>query len=145
MPKSKDRDKAPIAVSYKGKRYEVIHCEGALDSFREALGRVLKGKAKSLTQKMAMQIQRLANGEEMSKENFPSEGILPALPGQQRSKKFHALKKIPIRGYCWQSDRVPNTWFISHYIYKDKQGLDNRDIEKVGRNWRRIEEDSDER
>lgn len=143
MPK--DKDQHDVAPSYTGSRYTVVHCEGALDTFREALSHVMAGKAKSLTRKMILQIKRLADGQEMSKEHFPSEGMLPSLPGQRRSRKFYALKKIPIRGYCWKSDRVPNTWFISHYIYKDKQGLDSRDTRKVGRNWRRIEESGDER
>jgi len=143
VPKDKDQhDAAPL---YKGRRYTVVHCEGALDTFREALGHVRSDKAKSLIRQMILQIKRLADDEAMSQENFPSEGALPTLPGQQGSRKFHALKKIPIRGYCWKSDRLPNTWFISHYVFKNYQDLDPRDTAKVGRNWRRIEENGDER
>ena len=143
MPR--DKDKQSVSADYQGQQYRVVHCEGALDTFREALRHVKVGKAQSLTRQMILQIKRLADGHEMSKENFPSEGALPALPGQRRGKKFRALKKIPIRGYCWKSDRVPDTWFISHYIYKNKNNLDDRDTEKVAHNWRRIEEDGDER
>ncbi|MCK0154618.1 hypothetical protein MWU49_12940 [Alcanivorax sp. S6407] len=141
MPKDQIQPKP----SYHGKRYKVVHCEGALDSFYDALKKVKANKAKSLTTQMALQIKRLADGGEMSNENFPSEGQLPSCPGQQRRKKFRALKRIPIRGYCWLSDRVPGTWFISHYVYKDYNDLDERDTDKVGRNWRRIEENGDDR
>jgi hypothetical protein len=141
----KDQDQQDIAAFYTGRRYTVTHCDGALDTFHQALGHVGAGKARSLIRQMVLQINRLADGEPMSRENFPTEGALPALPGQQGNKKFHALKKIPIRGYCWESQRVPNTWFISHYVFKNYQDLDPRDTEKVGRNWRRIEENGDER
>ncbi|MBZ2190277.1 hypothetical protein K8B33_14300 [Alcanivorax sp. JB21] len=143
MPK--DKDQQSVSVDYRGRQYTVVHCDGALDTFREALKHVKVGKAKSLTRQMIVQIKRLADGEAMSRDNFPLEGMLPALSGQRRGRRFRALKKIPIRGYCWKSDRVPDTWFISHYIYKNKNDLDDRDTEKVSHNWRRIEEDGDER
>jgi hypothetical protein len=94
---------------------------------------------------MIQQIERLADGQRMSKENFPQEGNLPKRKGQQRAKKFNALKRIPIRGYCWLSDRCKNTYFISHYVYKDYDDLKDSDTKRVGANWRRIEEDGDER
>lgn len=141
---SKKEDRQQLQPFYKGKRYTVVHCEGALDTFRHAIRSVTAKKAKSLTNGMVLQIKRLADGGEMSSENFPLEGPLPSRPGQQGSGKFNAFKRIPVRGYCWRSDRVPNTWFISHYIYKDFNDLDERDTKKVGRNWRRIEENGDE-
>jgi len=92
-----------------------------------------------------MQIQRLADGSRMSKENFPQEGELPKLAGQQKSKKFNALKRIPIRGYCWLSEKHPNTYFISHYVFKDYDKLKEKDTKKVRDNWNRIEVGDDER
>jgi len=56
-----------------------------------------------------------------------------------------ALKRIPVRGYCWRSERCENTWFISHYVYKDYQKLKARDTERLGKNWLRIEVNGDER
>ena len=134
-----------VAPEYQGRRFKVVHCEGALESYREALSHVEVRKRGSMTRGMMLQIQRLADGHRMSAENFPKEGELPTLPGQGKAKHFHALKRIPIRGYCWLSPTKPNTYFISHYIYKDQRRLAGRDTQRVGRNWRRIEEDGYER
>ena len=59
-------------------------------------------------------------------------------------KKFRALKRIPIRGYCWLSETHKNTYFISHYVAKKKNKLDQSDTDKVQANWRRIEVDGDD-
>lgn len=121
-----------LKTEYKGTTFKVIHCEGALDSFRKALASVTPhNKKKSLTNALIQLIDRLANGRRMSRDNFPQEGNLPYSKG-----KFHAFKKIPIRAYCWLSTKYPNTYFISHYTYKKKQKLDNKDIDKVHANWR---------
>jgi hypothetical protein len=80
----------------------------------------------------------------MSKENFPQEGDLPKKAGQQKAKKFNALKRIPLRGYCWLSDRHDKTYFISHYVYKNYDALKGSDTNIVGKNWKRIEEDGNE-
>ncbi|NOX67160.1 MAG: hypothetical protein GXO85_15520 [Chlorobi bacterium] len=80
----------------------------------------------------------------MSKENFPQEGDLPKRVGQQAAKKFNALKRLPVRGYCWFSEMYPNTYFISHYVYKNYAKLKSKDTAKVGDNWGRIEVDKDE-
>lgn len=90
-----------------------------------------------------MQINRLANGERMPQDSFPWEGDLPALTGRPK-KRFRAFKKIPVRGYCWKSEKHENTYFISHYILKKKDALDGNDTTKVGNNWKRIEVDGDE-
>jgi len=129
---------------YKGSKFTVIHCEEALKSYVAALSSVDARKRKSFTRGITQQIERLADGHRMSRENFPQEGDLPKRKGQQRAKKFNALKRIPIRGYCWLSDRHENTYFISHYVYKDYDDLREGDTNKVGANWRRIEENGDE-
>lgn len=138
------KEKTPPDQAYQGTRYRVVHCEGALKSFQKAIRHVKAGKARPLTRHVVLQIERLADGLEMSKANFPQEGVLPKANGQHHTKHFFALKRVPIRGYCWLSERVPNTWFISHYVYKDYEKLDPADTEKVGRNWRRVEEDGHE-
>ena len=131
--------------SYKGSKFIVIHCKGALGSYEAALSKVDRRKHKSFTRGLILQIEKLANGHRMSKENFPKEGELPKRKGQQNTNKFNALKRIPIRGYCWLSEQHENTYFISHYIYKDHDKLKDSDVERVGANWRRIEEQGDER
>lgn len=94
---------------------------------------------------MAQQIQRLADGHPMTKENFPKEGRLPNKPNGDSAGYFYAFKRIPVRGYCWRSERLKNTWFISHYVYKDYQKLKAKDTDRLARNWTRIEVDGDER
>lgn len=129
-----------IKDRYQGAQYVVIHCDGALESFKEALKSLNSSKRESLTRQMILQIERLANGERMSKESFPPEGDLPKKKGQHKAKKFYALKRIPIRGYCWLSEKHLNTYFISHYIYKDYARLSGSDTAKVGANWWKIED-----
>jgi hypothetical protein len=126
-----------------GKKFRVVHCLGAADSFKSAILKVKGTKSSKFTNIMIHQIDRLADGHKMTKENFPKEGKLPSKGGN--SKNFNALKKIPIRGYCWLSDRYPNTYFISHYIYKDFDKLSDTDTKRVCNNWKRIEENGHER
>lgn len=38
-----------------------------------------------------------------TKENFPREGKLPSKGSGESNGHFHALKRIPVRGYCWLS------------------------------------------
>jgi len=130
---------------HEGSKFTVIHCNGALGSYIDALNHVNVKKRKAFTRGMIQQIARLAEGHRMSKANFPQEGGLPKRKGQHRAKKFNALKRIPIRGYCWLSEKYKNTYFISHYVFKDYDDLKESDTNKVGTNWRRIEEKGDER
>ena len=134
-----------IKDRYQGLKFTIIHCNEALDSYQKALSRVEARRRKSFTQRMIQQIKRLADGNRMSKENFPQEGDLPKTHNRQKPKKFNALKRIPIRGYCWKSEKHKNTYFISHYVYKNYDKLDEKDTKKVGDNWKRIEENNDER
>lgn len=132
------------AREYEGGRFRVVHCAGAVESYRAALKHVDARKAKSFTRKIIAQLKRLADGQPMSNEHFPKEGELPKRPGQQRTRHFHALKRIPLRGYCWRSETKPDTWFISHYVYKDYMKLAARETRKVGNNWHRIEVNGDD-
>ena len=128
-----------VQHKYSGLKFTVIHCAGALESLHEALSSIPKKRRSSMTQGIIIQLQRLADGQPMSKENFRTEGELPRRTGKS-VKSFSALKRIPIRGYCWPSQRCPGTWFISHYIYKNWEKLDGSDTTIVGSNWIRIEE-----
>lgn len=136
--------KRKLKDCYKGSSCEVIHCEGAIDSFEEAITHVEARKREGFIRAIELQLRRLADGHRMSKENFPQEGELPKKKGQDRAKNFYALKRIPIRGYCWRSDKHPNKYFISHYVFKDYGKLKAKDTSKVGYNWTRIEVDEDE-
>lgn len=130
---------------YQGQKCKVVHCKGAIQSFDAAL-QLLPGKKKreSMKRGMILLINRLANGHRMSKADFPPEGPLPKRPGQDNGK-FYAFKRIPIRAYVWLSKRLPGTYFISHYVCKRYDDLKQADIDLVGENWARIEEDGDER
>jgi len=136
----KDKPKS----SYKGSKFTIVHCKGALDSYIEALNSVNANRHKSFTRGIIQQINRLADGHRMTKANFPQEGDLPKKKGQKKAKKFNALKRIPIRGYCWLSEKHKDTYFISHYVFKDYDKLKDSDTSQVGSNWRRIEEKDDE-
>jgi hypothetical protein len=125
--------------SYKGKLFTVIHCDKAITSFKEELSHVPQHKHKAYIRNMIHQIKRLADGHKMSSDNFPKEGLLPSLTGKRNSKSFNALKRKPLRGYCWRSDKKINTYFISHYAYKDYQKLKKKDEYRVCENWKRIE------
>ena len=138
-------DDIDIKRSFTGSKFRIVHCEGARESFEDALMHIgAKKNRQKFKRAMILQTQRLADGKRMTKDNFPQEGNLPKKAGQTRPKKFNALKKIPIRGYCWFSDRFRNTYFISHYVYKDFRKLKKRDSSIIGANWRRVEENGDE-
>ncbi|MFT4929422.1 MAG: hypothetical protein ACI8WB_005555 [Phenylobacterium sp.] len=128
-----------LEQNFQGDRFRITHCKGALVSFEEAISHLETNKRQSFKRAMVRQIQRLADGHRMSKENFPQEGELPKKLGQRKAKKFNALKKIPVRGYCWLSEICANTYFISHYVYKNYDKLKPRDTTRVGDNWVRIE------
>lgn len=132
-----------LKPEYRGQKFRIVHCQGAYESFEKIASRLKSGQANKFARGLSQQIQRLADGQQMTKENFPKEGKLPNKGGN--SKHFRALKRIPVRGYCWLSSRYPNTYFISHYVYKDYGKLDSRDTQIVHRNWKRIEEEGDER
>lgn len=125
-----------LKKKFQGERLTVVHCEGALESFENAINSVNPPKRRTgMAMWMVRQIEQLANKGRLSGDNYPLEGNLPKNGG-----KFRALKKIPIRGYCWHSKKHPHTVFISHYIYKAKDKLDPKDTDRVVANWRKIEE-----
>ena len=125
-------------TDYVGSKFRIVHCEDALKSYLTAIQGVQNGnRSRSFARSMMVQIERLADGQRMSKQNFPQEGLLPHKAGP--GKHFNAFKKIPIRGYCWKSSLHPNTYFISHYIFKDWDKLKDKDTVLVGKNWTRIE------
>lgn len=133
-----------IQHSFKGECYTVTHCNGALKTLTEAILSVTPvNKQKTMTVKLRLQIERLASGKRTADLSVRKEGVLPSNNGKP-SKNFWAIKKIPIRGYYWESDRVSMTYFISHYIYKDFDDLSDSDTQKVRNNWERIERGLDD-
>lgn len=86
----------------KGSKSSVLHCKGALESLTKALESFPKRRHGAMRRGIQMQIERLSDGHPMSKENFPQERNLPKFNGQS-AKKFNALKRIPVRGYCCTS------------------------------------------
>lgn len=120
---------------YKGTTYQIIHCKGAIESFKAELDRhVPKNKHKNYNARMVALIERLGNGHPMSNDSFPKEGELPD------KSHFRALKKIPMRAYIWQSKKTPKTYYISHYRYKNYDQLKESDAKRVCDNWKVIEE-----
>lgn len=69
-------ESADVAREYIGRRFRVVHCDGALDSYWEALRSVDARRAKSFTRNIIAQIKRLADGQPMSKGSFPKEGTM---------------------------------------------------------------------
>lgn len=116
----------------------IIHCVGAWETFLESLESVPAARRESIKHQMDMLVKRLASGGRLSKDSFPPEGPLPSLAGKP-AKQFYAFKKIPVRAYGWFSDTKPRKFFISHYIYKNKDKLSKSDTTKVQGNWTRIE------
>ena len=131
-----DNDKFCIK-DYKDGKYDIIHCDGAIDSFKEVIKEHQNKHDLYIAQMIAL-IKRLGDGHRMSNENFPKEGKLPD------GSHFRALKKIPIRAYIWLSKKTPNTYYISHYIYKNFNKLQKSDTEKVRDNWKKLEITHDE-
>lgn len=122
----------------------VVHCEGAWETFLVALESIPAGERESIKLRMDMLVKALASGRRLSKDSFPQEGFLPSLPGKA-AKQFYAFKKIPIRAYGWYSETRPKKFFISHYIFKNKDKLSGSDTTIVQRNWTRIEVNGDEK
>lgn len=134
----------PAEWSFQGQKIRIVHCAGALESFYSALESVKQNKIGSLKRQMKSQVEKLADTGRLSNQHFPVEGRLPGAPGRP-PRNYKALKRIPIRGYCWHSERYPGTIFISHYVSKDYEKLKKKDTQIVGNNWTRIEENGDER
>ncbi|MDZ7825666.1 MAG: hypothetical protein U5R48_06225 [Gammaproteobacteria bacterium] len=99
-------------------RVQVRWCDGAEETFNEALDKACSGNPKRIQtfrDRVARYIERLETGQQLSAANFPHEGYLP------NGHPFYAIKKIPIRLYCWFSRTKPGVLFISHAYYKKQQ------------------------
>lgn len=128
-----------------GTARKIVHCKGAKESYWDEITRkrIKASKARSLASRLSAYIERHANGDRLSKQNYRKEAELPRRPGKDNGY-FYAIKNIPIRAYGWESTRLRRVFFISHYVYKDYDDLHSRDVLKVHENWRRIEECNDD-
>lgn len=141
---SEDELPAKCPDTIVGSMLRIVHCLDAWNSFNQALESIPANRRDSTKARMDAMVQRLANGGRLSKDSFPPEGPLPSRAGKP-AKQFYAFKKIPIRAYGWYSERYEKTFFISHYIYKNKDKLAAKDTTKVQGNWTRIEVNGDEK
>lgn len=133
-----------VQSTYKGECHTVVHCNGAMKSLAQAIKSVSPSKKhKPMMISLQLQIERLSSGRRTPDLSVRKEGLLPSYDGKP-GKNFWAIKKIPIRGYFWESERMFMTYFISHYIYKDFDELHDSDVQKVCNNWDRIERGLDE-
>lgn len=124
---------------YRGECHTVTHCKGALESLAVAIKSVSPAKKqRSMLISIQLQIERLSSGKRTPDLSVRKEGMLPSYNGKP-AKNFWAIKKIPIRGYYWESERMFMTYFVSHYIYKDFDDLQGSDVKRVCNNWDRIE------
>ncbi|MDQ2324568.1 hypothetical protein RBI98_07160 [Citrobacter koseri] len=133
-----------IPESYQGEAFEVRHCNGALKTLGAALKSVTPvNKQRTMLINLRLQIERLASGKRSADLSVRMEGLLPSFKGKP-SKNFWAIKKKPLRAYYWDSERVHMTYYISHYIFKNFDKLDDADTQKVCNNWTRVEVNCDE-
>lgn len=130
---------------FQGNARKIVHCKGAEESFWAEIGRkrIKASKAKSMVARLSAIIEKHANGDRLSKQNYRKEDKLPRRPGQENGY-FYAIKNIPMRAYGWESTRLKRVFFISHYVYKNYDDLHPRDVLKVHENWKRIEECKDD-
>lgn len=119
---------------HKGSRFTIRYCAGAKESFDAAIAHVPEGKRAACTAQFIVRRNRLAEGERMrSPDHFNSEADLPD------GKPFYAIKTTQgLRAYGWYA-RERGVFYISHFIFKNRQKLDPADTARVCDNWRLIE------
>lgn len=127
-----------VVQDRKGSSLRVVHCPGALGSLNEALEGVPAKQRQRFLNFLDKSFERLANGDRLSGDTFVKEASLPGLPGRSTGN-FWALKKIPIRAYCWYSVITRSVLYVSHYKHKKKDALANSDIEAVHHNFKELE------
>lgn len=138
-------DKNEFVKTWEGRAYTLEHCDSASKSFEKAVSRLPAGPRRKQKWKtwLKSSFQRLVDGERLSNRSVRKEGTISGTKGLGPGKgdlHFWALKNIPIRVYFWYSPYDKTKIYVSHYIYKDFDDLDDRDIEKVSNNFRKYEE-----
>ena len=120
-----------MTTPYIGTKFTVSHCDGADESFDEALRHVPQKKQRSLKNWSALVVKRL--GEGMRLADVVTEADLPD------GASFYAARNLPIRMYFWYSKAHSRQVYISHYKFKNYQKLSKSDIDKVTENWKLYE------
>lgn len=93
-----------VQHTFKGNCFTVTHCNGALKTLSDVIRSVTPAKKqKTMVVNLRLQIERLASGKRTPDLSVRKEGVLPSYNGKP-SKNFWAIKKIPIRGYYWESE-----------------------------------------
>lgn len=130
--------------TWQGRVFTLEHCGSAGKSFEKAVNRLPAGnrRRRKWDTWLKSALQRLVDNEKLSARSIRKEGPIKGTKGLGDGKgdlHFWALKNIPIRVYFWYSPYQKDKIYVSHYIYKDFDNLDDRDIEKVSNNFKRYE------
>lgn len=134
--------------TWKGRVYTLEHCDSAGKSFDKAVARLPAGPKRKRKWEtwLKSSLQRLVDDERLSARSVRKEGAIAGTKGigpGNGDLHFYALKNIPIRVYFWYSPYDKTKIYVSHYIYKDFDDLDSRDIEKVSNNFRKYEDQNE--
>jgi len=105
-----------------------------LGSWLEAAKHFKAEKADTIYVQMHIKMKRMSDGNRLRNPiHFNKEGDLP------NGKKFYAIKQDKVRAYGWYSDSEKGVFIISHFAYKNRQQLSDKDKKKVVANWKRVE------
>ena len=91
-----------------GLKRRVIHAPGALDSWVKESAKLTERKATEIEGFLITLFDAWNDNSRLNSRWAEPEGNL------SKSKKFFAIKRIPIRAYFWYSDVYKNTIVISH-------------------------------
>jgi len=114
----------------RGSKRRVIHSPGALDSWEKVAAQLPDRKATEIEGFLIGLFDAWVGNSRLHTRWAEPEGNL------SKTKKFFAIKRIPIRAYFWYSDVHKDTIVISHYVYKKWQKLKAKDIKQVKLNWK---------
>jgi len=108
----------------------VVHARGALESWDEVAAKLPSQKANLIEGALVQLFTDWIDGARFHLQWAEQEGDL------DRSTKFFAIKRIPVRAYFWYSEIHQDTIVISHYVKKSWRKLRKADIERVRANCR---------
>lgn len=114
-----------------GLKRRIIHAPGAFDSWKIASARLPERRSTEIEGFLIALFDDWIKGSRLHSSWAEPEGDL------SKTKKFFAIKRIPIRAYFWYSDVYKDTIVISHYVCKKWQKLRSKDTKQVKLNWKR--------
>lgn len=106
--------------------------ERAWDSLSDALQGLPQKQAVRLRAALEALIDRRRNQLPMADGSWVSEGTL------KDGTRFYAIKKLPIRCYCWVAG---DTLCVSHFVEKKWPKLRASDVDRVQASWQRWRDD----